>query len=174
MIHWSELDHATNLGTTPNSLMRTPMTFLTPARLHEPARTQTALADAEAPLVLVVDDHADSRLIARLVLESAGFRVAEAASGDEALRLAAALRPAALLLDLVLPGVDGWHVAQRLRDGEGGADVVVIAVTAVGQREEHARALAAGCDAVLTKPASPRVVLRTLGDWIGYPMRTAP
>ncbi|HTI65129.1 MAG TPA: response regulator [Gemmatimonadaceae bacterium] len=133
-------------------------------------RTRTTTGAPAAPLVLVVDDHADSRLIARLVLESVGFRVAEAESGGEALRVAASLRPAAVLLDLVLPGLDGWQVARYLRDGEGGHDVVVIAVTAVGQREEHERALSAGCDAVITKPASPRVVLAALGDRLGFPM----
>ena len=132
--------------------------------------TRSAAGAPPAPLVLVVDDHTDSRLIARLVLESVGFRVAEAESGGEALQVAASLRPAAVLLDLILPGLDGWEVARHLRDGEGGHDVVVIAVTAVGQREEHERALAAGCDSVITKPASPRVVLAELGDRLGFPM----
>lgn len=134
------------------------------------ARTRTIPGAPATPLVLVVDDHTDSRLIARLVLESAGFRVAEAETGGEALRVAALLRPAAVLLDLILPGLDGWQVARHLRDSEGGHDVVVIAVTAVGQREEHERALSAGCDAVITKPASPRVVLAALGDRLGFPI----
>lgn len=134
------------------------------------AHTQPLTGVATAPLVLVVDDHADSRLIARLVLESAGFRVAEAESGSEALRVASALRPAAVLLDLVLPELDGWEVAQRLRAEEGGQDVVVIAFTAIGLRAEHDRALAAGCDAVITKPAMPRAVVAALGERIGFPM----
>src|SRR5204862_4448244 len=64
-----------------------------------------------APLVLVVDDHEDSRIIARLVLEAAGFRVCEAASGGAGLSLATTLEPAVMLLDLILPGIDGWEVA---------------------------------------------------------------
>jgi CheY-like chemotaxis protein len=146
------------------------MSVLPSARVNKHTRTRTISSAPLSPLVLVVDDHTDSRLIARLVLESAGFRVAEAESGIEAVRAAAALRPAAVLLDLVLPGLDGWQVAQRLRGSEGGPDIVLIAVTAVGQREEHERALAAGCDAVITKPASPRVVLAALRDRIGSPM----
>lgn len=146
------------------------MSALSSARVTKHTRTHTVASTIVSPLVLVVDDHTDSRLIARLVLESAGYRVAEAESGLEAVRAAAALRPAAVLLDLVLPGLDGWQVAQRLREGEGGPDVVVIAVTAVGQRDELERALAAGCDAVITKPASPRVVLAALSDRIGFPI----
>jgi signal transduction histidine kinase len=133
-----------------------------------------ATSPTVGPTVLVIEDDPAAARLLELYLADAGYSVRIAPTGEEGLVAARSTPPAAILLDLLLPGVDGWHVAQRLRDGEGGADVVVIAVTAVGQREEHARALAAGCDAVLTKPASPRVVLRTLGDWIGYPMRTAP
>ena len=141
-------------------------------RVQHP-RTQALTRAATPPLVLVVDDHADSRLIARLVLESAGFRVAEAESGGEALRVAVALRPAAVLLDLVLPELDGWEVAHRLREAECGRDIAIIAFTAVGLREEHERALAAGCDAIITKPALPRAVVAALGERIGFPMPEA-
>src|SRR4051812_3642057 len=85
----------------------------------------TPADDVFRPLVLVVDDHEDSRAIARVVLESGGFRVAEAATGLDGLRLAAALSPAAVLLDLILPGVDGWQVARQLRDDVRRRDTIV-------------------------------------------------
>src|SRR5436305_15062502 len=78
------------------------------------------------PLVLVVDDHEDSRVIARVVLEAAGFSVSEAAGGVEGLRLAVSLQPVVILLDLILPGIDGWEVARRLRRDPAASSVGII------------------------------------------------
>ena len=115
-----------------------------------------------APLVLVVDDHEDSRVIARVVLEAAGFRVCEAACGVEALDVAATLKPDVVLLDLILPGIDGWEVARRLRSNPDADDMAIIALTALAQPDERGRARDAGCDDVLTKPVSPAVIARTV------------
>src|SRR5689334_21934133 len=94
-----------------------------------------ASADVYPPLVLVIDDHDDSRTIARLVLESAGFRVVDARTGFEGLRIALDTKPLVVLLDLVLPGVDGWEIARLLRLESTTRDTVVIAVTAVASPE---------------------------------------
>jgi CheY-like chemotaxis protein len=115
-----------------------------------------------APLVLVVDDHEDSRVIARVVLEAAGFRVCEAACGVEALSIVATLQPDVVLLDLILPGIDGWEVARRLRTNPDMDDMAIIALTALAQPDERGRARDAGCDDVLTKPVSPAVIARTV------------
>jgi len=115
-----------------------------------------------APLVLVVDDHEDSRVIARVVLEAAGLRVCEAACGVEAIDVAVTLQPDVVLLDLILPGIDGWEVARRLRSNPVADDMAIIALTALAQPEERGRAREAGCDEVLTKPVSPAVIARTV------------
>ncbi len=115
-----------------------------------------------APLVLVVDDHEDSRVIARVVLEAAGLRVCEAANGVEALHVATARQPEVVLLDLILPGIDGWEVARRLRRNPEAGEMAIIALTALAQPEERGRARDAGCDEVLTKPVSPAVIARTV------------
>lgn len=130
-------------------------------------------ATALPPLVLVVDDHEDSRTIARLVLESAGFRVAEARTGCEAIRLAFALRPVAVLLDLVLPELDGWEVAKRLRENDATSAAAIIALTAAVLPSDHERARLAGCDMVLTKPVLPSGIVRTLCGYIGLPVPAA-
>jgi two-component system cell cycle response regulator DivK len=120
-------------------------------------------------LILVVDDHDDSRTIARLVLESAGFRVVEAAEGCEGLRLATELRPEVVLLDLILPGIDGWEIARLLRRERMTRRATVIAVTAIANTEDQARAIEAGCDEVLTKPVSPSHMLATIRRYVGIP-----
>jgi CheY-like chemotaxis protein len=132
-----------------------------------------APSDLFPPLVLVVDDHDDSRTIARLVLESAGFRVLDARTGFEGLRLALDAKPLVVLLDLVLPGVDGWEIARLLRLESTTKDTVVIAVTAVASPDDHDRALLAGCDEVLTKPVPPTTMLDTVRRYVGLPVPAA-
>jgi CheY-like chemotaxis protein len=126
-----------------------------------------------APLVLVVDDHEDSRIIARLVLEAAGFRVHEAASGVTGLSLATALEPAVMLLDLILPGIDGWEVARRLRRDPATTNMGIIAVTALALRDDHVRARHAGCDTVLTKPVLPKAIVETVCRFVERPVLVA-
>jgi two-component system, cell cycle response regulator DivK len=119
------------------------------------------------PVVLVVDDHEESRTIARLVLERAGFRVAEASTGLEGLRLAGLLRPAAVLLDLIMPGLDGWELARQLHANPATSRAAIIALTALATAEDHDRALLAGCDAVLTKPVRPIRIVETVQHFVG-------
>jgi two-component system, cell cycle response regulator DivK len=132
-----------------------------------------ATSDLYPPLVLVIDDHDDSRTIARLVLESAGFRVIDARTGFEGLRLALDAKPLVVLLDLVLPGVDGWEIARLLRLESSTRDSVIVAVTAVASTEDHDRALLAGCDEVLTKPVPPTTMLDTVRRYVGLPVPAA-
>jgi CheY-like chemotaxis protein len=82
-------------------------------------------SEVAAALVLVVDDHAGFRRLARRVLERSGFRVAEAADGAEALTQAARLRPDAVLLDIQLPDVDGFAVARSLAETDRPPPVVL-------------------------------------------------
>ena len=77
--------------------------------------------------VLIVDDHPGFRRIARALLEAEGFEVVgEATDGEEALRVAADLAPTLVLLDVQLPGIDGFEVASKLTAGGGGPDVVLV------------------------------------------------
>jgi len=102
--------------------------------------------------VLVVDDHEDSRTIARLVLENAGCEVAEAATGPDGLRVALADPPDVILVDIVLPQMDGWELARRLRANASTRRAHIVAVTALADADTYERTMAAGCDGVLTKP----------------------
>lgn len=122
------------------------------------------------PLVLVVDDHEDSRAIARLVLESAGFRVAEAKTGFEGFRMGVELRPSVILLDMILPGLDGWEIARLLRANADVKNATIVAVTALASADDRDRALLAGCNEVLIKPVPPAMLLATVRHYIGVPV----
>ncbi len=119
------------------------------SRAHEPD---------PRPLGLVVDDYGDGRDIACRVLESIGLRTLEATNGHDALDSARAHRPDILLLDLSLPGLDGWAVARELRADPATQDLLILGFTAHAEQSALERAREAGCDAVLTKPCPPRVL----------------
>lgn len=107
-------------------------------------------------LGLVVDDYQDGRDIVCRVLENLGIRALQAANGHDALESARRHRPDILVLDLALPGLDGWTIARSLKGDPETADVLILGFTAHAEREPLERAREAGCDAVLTKPCPPR------------------
>jgi diguanylate cyclase (GGDEF)-like protein len=107
---------------------------------------------ASDPLVLVVDDDAPSRMVARTALERGGFVVSDAAGGDAALAALAARRPDVVLLDVVMPGMDGFAVCRAIRDAPEGENVPVLMVTALDDQEAIARAFDAGATDFVTKP----------------------
>jgi CheY-like chemotaxis protein len=102
--------------------------------------------------VLVVDDYEEIRVVTRQALESFGYRVLEAASGVEAVKLAQTDSPDLILMDLSMPAMDGFATIHRLRRLLGLRDVPVIAVSAHTAREVREDALAAGCRDFVTKP----------------------
>lgn len=121
------------------------------------------------PTVLIADDHEDSRHIARLVLESGGYRVSEARNGIEALARARSDRPDAILLDVVMPGMTGWDVTDELRKDPETSDIRILIVTALAGVFDRERSIACGCDELLTKPVKPRVLLDALRRHTGSP-----
>ena len=106
-----------------------------------------------APVVLVVDDNDDTRAMYAHLLRSAGFEVMLAANGDEALAAAAA-QPAVIIMDLAMPGLNGWEATRRLKTGERTKDIPVIVLTAHDLDHYREVAVAAGCDAFLSKPCA--------------------
>ena len=102
--------------------------------------------------VLIVDDYDEMRSMTRQALESCGYRVLEAASGMEAVKMAQSNSPDLILLDLSMPAMDGFATIHQLRKLLGLRDVPVIAVSAHAAREIREDALAAGCRDFITKP----------------------
>ncbi len=110
---------------------------------------------AASPLVLVADDHQDSRLILRDILVLRGGRVLEAEDGETCLRVAREQHPDVIVLDLFMPRMDGWQVAEALRSDADTAAIPILVFTASAMPDDHRRALEAGCRRVLVKPAEP-------------------
>jgi CheY-like chemotaxis protein len=102
--------------------------------------------------ILIVDDHDDSRVVTRLVLEHQGYTVFEACSGEEGLRMALEQQPDIMLVDVVLPGFDGLELARRVRSNPVMRDTRIIAVSALGRASLPDEAVRAGCSAFLAKP----------------------
>lgn len=106
--------------------------------------------------VLIVDDHADIRRLIRMTLEFEDYQIHEAADGESALQLAAALRPDVVLLDVMMPGaLDGLEVCARLKAEPHFAGMQVILLSARGQARDREAGLRAGADAYMVKPFSP-------------------
>ena len=108
--------------------------------------------------VLVVDDDTNVRDVVRRYLERGGYQVSVAGDGEAALKLAGEFTPDLVVLDLMLPGMDGLEVCRRLR---ARSDVPVVMLTALGEEEDRIVGLSLGADDYVTKPFSPReLVLR--------------
>jgi two-component system, cell cycle response regulator DivK len=127
----------------------------------------------DGDLILLVEDDEDSRFVYRLLFEDQGFKVLLAASGEEGLRLAREAKPQAIIMDVSIPGVDGWTATQRLKSDPQMADIPVIVLTAHAFPEDRVRARAVGCNAFLTKPCEPREVLEEVRRQLAGPGRPA-
>ncbi|HSQ65578.1 MAG TPA: PAS domain S-box protein [Polyangiaceae bacterium] len=121
-------------------------------------------ASSSAKRVLVVDDVADTADLLAELVEVEGHEARIARSGSAAIELAAAYHPDVVLLDLGMPGMDGYEVARRLREKQGGERTTIIAVTGYGQDKDRERTRAAGFDHHLVKPVDVDVLRRLLQE----------
>ncbi|OGR76260.1 MAG: hypothetical protein A2X40_11805, partial [Elusimicrobia bacterium GWC2_65_9] len=126
--------------------------------LARPARVSAPSKAPPARRVLIVDDTPDNRTLVRQTLATEGFELAEADGGAKALESISRNRPDLVLLDLMMPEVDGFAVVRRLRGEMGMADLPILIITAMGEAESQALALELGADDYLTKPFSPQVL----------------
>ncbi len=116
--------------------------------------------------ILVVEDQADNRQILRDLLGNAGFELIEAENGEEALAALASHRPDLILMDIQLPIMDGYEATRRIRANPDMKSIPIIAVTSYALTGDEAKALAAGCNAYVTKPYSPRALLAKVREYV--------
>jgi two-component system, cell cycle response regulator DivK len=107
------------------------------------------------PLVLVVDDYQDAREMYAECLGACGFSVLEAETGDEAVAKALEKLPDVIVMDLSLPGMDGWTATRTLKTHDRTRGIPVVALTGHGRADAPGAARAAGCDVFLIKPCLP-------------------
>ena len=109
--------------------------------------------------VLIVDDEVNIVISLEFLMEQAGYTVDVARSGDEALAKIAGFRPDLILLDVMLPGINGFDICQRIRQTSAWQHMKVVMLTAKGREVEITKGLALGADAYITKPFSTKALL---------------
>ena len=122
--------------------------------------------------ILLVEDFDDARELYSTCLRSSGYEVIEAATGMEAVTLARSASPDLILMDLLLPGMDGWQATAELKRDPRVRHVPIVALTAHALSDERERIARLGCDAFLAKPCLPPDLIRTVDRILGRP--TAP
>ena len=118
----------------------------------ESKRSEPVDSQDDVVTVLLVEDTEDNRQMMRRLLEMSGYRVVEAINGKEAIEVASEVRPEVILMDLSLPLIDGLAATRRIRSLPELTKVPIVAVSAHDTADFHSEALAAGCDAYITKP----------------------
>ena len=116
--------------------------------------------------ILVVEDHEDNRRIMRDLLTSGGYEMIEAVTGEEGVTLAERERPDLILMDIQLPGLDGYEATRRIKANPTLRAIPIIAVTSYALSGDDAKAFEAGCDAYVTKPFSPRQLLAKIREYV--------
>lgn len=127
--------------------------------MHDPppptSRRPLSGTRGRGPVVLIAEDDDATRDVYASELAAAGFLVLEADCGAAAIEKALQFGPLAVVLDLMLPGIDGFKVARRLRSDDRTRDMAIVALTALASKKAEEMAIAAGCDAFMRKPAMP-------------------
>lgn len=106
----------------------------------------------EKNTILYVEDNSDNRILVRRVLEAEGYQIAEAGNAEDAMQKIQSVRPNLILMDINMPGVDGYALTARIKATPGFATVPIVAVTANVMRGDREKSLEAGCDGYIQKP----------------------
>ena len=116
--------------------------------------------------ILVVEDQEDNRTIVRDLLTNAGYEVIEATTGIEGVEMAKAERPDLILMDIQLPGIDGYEASRQIKADASNQNTPIIAVTSYALSGDENKAIEAGCDAYFAKPFSPRKLLDKIREYV--------
>jgi two-component system, cell cycle response regulator DivK len=116
--------------------------------------------------ILLIEDHEDNRRIVRDLLTPAGYEVVEAVTGEEGVTMAGTQHPDLILMDIQLPGLDGYEATRRIKANPALSRIPIIAVTSYALSGDDVKAREAGCDAYVTKPFSPRALLAKIREYV--------
>jgi len=116
--------------------------------------------------ILVVEDHEENRRIMRDLLTSAGYEMIEAVTGEDGVTMAERERPDLILMDIQLPGIDGYETTRRIKANPALRAIPIIAVTSYALSGDDVKAREAGCNDYVTKPFSPRALLGKIREYL--------
>jgi two-component system cell cycle response regulator DivK len=116
--------------------------------------------------ILIVEDHETNRRILRDLLTSAGYELTEAVTGEEGVTSAENYRPDLILMDIQLPGLDGYEATRRIKENPALRHIPIIAVTSYALSGDEEKAIEAGCACYVSKPFSPRLVLAKVREYL--------
>ena len=116
--------------------------------------------------ILVIEDQEDNRRIVRDLLTSVGYEILEAVTGEDGVAAAAAHVPDLILMDIQLPGLDGYDATRRIRANPALQHIPIIAVTSYALSGDDVKAFAAGCNGYVSKPFSPRALLAKIREFL--------
>ena len=116
--------------------------------------------------ILVIEDQEDNRRIVRDLLTSVGYEIIEAVTGEEGVTAAATHVPDLILMDIQLPGLDGYEATRRIRANPALRQIPIIAVTSYALSGDDVKAFAAGCNGYVSKPFSPRALLAKIREYL--------
>jgi two-component system cell cycle response regulator DivK len=125
-------------------------------------------------LIIIIEDNEKNRKLVRHILEHEGYRVLEAAEGEEGVRLVKEHAAALVLMDIRLPGIDGIEALRRLREDPATRAIPVMAVTASAMTTDRARIMAAGFDAYQSKPITLKPFVAAVAELLGRRTTTPP
>jgi len=116
--------------------------------------------------ILVVEDHEDNRRILRILLTNAGYELLEAITGEDGVTMAETEQPDLILMDIQLPGLDGYEATRRIKANPTLRETPIIVVTSYALSGDDVKAFEAGCDAYVTKPFNPRQLLAKVREYL--------
>lgn len=155
--------HSAGLGHGCTMTVRLPL-FVDAASKPDPARPRDGHTTARSRKVLVVDDNQDAAELLTMALARKGHTVQVAFDGPEGLEMAESFSPDVVLLDIGLPGLNGYEVAKRIRQEPWGAEIYLVALTGWGQEEDQAKSSAAGFNIHLVKPVELEAIEKLLRE----------
>ncbi len=120
--------------------------------------------------ILIIEDHEDNREIMRVTLGAAGFEVIEAVTGDAGVAMAESERPDLILMDIQLPGIDGYEATRIIKANPALRHIPIIVVTSYALSGDEVKAKEAGCNAYLAKPFRPRELLAMVCEFVPKPL----
>ncbi len=116
--------------------------------------------------ILVVEDNETNMYLCCRILKSSGYEVIEARTGEEGVELAIKEKPDLIIMDIQLPGIDGYEATKRLRKSEADREIPIIALTSYAMAGDREKSLAAGCTGYLEKPINPNTFMSEIEKYL--------